>query len=154
MRVQSGVLPIGEFMRIRIFLLGFLFLLFTGVNFGQTVEVPQSFVDDATKAFAEVKVLGEALAKSLEERKLSDVERKAAETLIASFDKLLAVKDQINTEQGKVIALYERVIELQSKIIDSLEKRLLKPKSALEKFLKGIKEALLVIAGVALGRGF
>lgn len=119
----------------------------------QKVEVDQSFVNDAEKAFTEVVALRATVEAFKTERAKTDTERAAADTLIKSFDALIKVKDQISVEKDKIIALYERVIELQSKMLDTLEKRLLKPKSFFQKMLATLKDIALVVAGIALGRG-
>lgn len=124
-----------------------------GLGFGQKVEVDQTFVDDATKAFLLVPELKKSLESCLTERKFSDAERDSVKVLIKGFDDLIKVKDQISAEKDKIIALYEKVIEFQSQIIDKLEKKLLKPKSFFQKFLQAVKETLLILGGIALGRG-
>lgn len=84
----------------------------------------------------------------------SIAEREAAGVLIKSLNDLIAVKDRIETEREKMMALYERVIAMQQGIIDQLEKRLMKPKSGFSKFLDALKAVGYILAGVSLGRGF
>lgn len=127
--------------------------LFVVTANAQKVEVDESFITDANKAFDLVIAQRKLIEDFQRERAKTDSERIAAQTLIDSFDALIKVKDQISSEKDKIIALYEKVIQLQTQLIDKLQAQLLKPKSPFEKFLKGIKETLILVAGVALGRG-
>lgn len=83
----------------------------------------------------------------------SVAEREAAGVLIKGLNDLIAVKDRIETEREKMMALYERVIAMQQGIIDQLEKRLNRPKSGFSKFLDVLKAVGYILAGVSLGRG-
>jgi hypothetical protein len=115
--------------------------------------VDQGFVDDATAAFEELEASRDTIKSFLRERNLSEAERKAATSLIASIDKLVEIKDRTILSFEKLLVIYERAIELQSKLIDRLEKRLLKPKNFFEKFLDGVKEILKAVTFIAIGRG-
>lgn len=140
-------------MKRTVYLFVLLFGILAGTNYGQKVEVDQSFIDDATKAFDLVVAQRKVIEDFQKERATSNAERASAQVLINAFDALIKVKDQISAEKDKIIALYAQVIDLQQKIILNLEKQLSKPKSAFQKFLKGLKEVLLIVTGVLIGRG-
>lgn len=117
------------------------------------VSVPQEFLDDCNQAFKLVAVQRDQLANYAEKDKLTKAERDSALALVASMDSLMAVKDRTILSYETLVKTLQNAIEIQSKIIDILEKRLLKPRSFLEKTLKALKEFALVTAGVILGRG-
>lgn len=119
----------------------------------QTVEVPQTFVDDATKAFDLVVEQKKVIENCLTERKLTDAERDSMRVLIKGFDELIKVKDQISDAKDRIIALYERVIVMYQGLVEKLEQKLLKPKSFFQKFLQAVKETLLLVGGIVIGRG-
>jgi type I site-specific restriction endonuclease len=104
----------------------------------QTV-VDKEFVSDANRCFDEVVACRDALEKFKNERAKTEAERHAADTLIASLNQLVAVKD--------------RIIEAQAKLIDFYEKALNKPKSTFDKFLNGVKEVLKAAVFILIGRG-
>jgi hypothetical protein len=65
----------------------------------------------------------------------------------------MSLRDKIDAANEKRIAILTQAIDLQQQLMDRLEKRLLKPKSAFSKVLKVLKEIALVAAGIAIGRG-
>lgn len=119
----------------------------------EKICVEQTFIDSATKAFEMVVSQREVINKFLEERAKSDAEKQVAGTLIKSLDELLAIKDKTIAAYEKMMLIYENVIKMQFSIIEQLEKRLLKPKSFLDKFLKAVKDIVVFAAGVVIGRG-
>jgi hypothetical protein len=42
---------------------------------------------------------------------------------------------------------------MQARIIDQLEKRLLKPKSFFQKVLAGLRDIVIMVGGIIVGRG-
>lgn len=118
------------------------------------VSVNQSLINQAGAVADKLRAAQDVIAKFAAERSTSDAERAAAKVLIASFNDLIATKDRITLEQDKIIEMYKQVVALQQQVIESLEKRLAKPKSAFSKFLTTLKEIGFILAGVAIGRGF
>ena len=124
-----------------------------GNGFGQKVEVDQSFIDDATRAFNLVVEQRDAIEKLKSERKLSEVERQSADLLIKGLNDLLLLKDKTIEQYQKMIEIQGKIIEFQSKIIEKLQQMINKPKSMFDKVLKILKEVSLIFGGIILGRG-
>lgn len=95
----------------------------------------------------------DVIIKFQNERLTSDAAIANALKVIEGWKEMDAINGQIILKKDQVIALYERVIQLQMNIIESLEKRLMKPKSAFNKFMDALKTVTFLLAGVALGRG-
>lgn len=112
--------------------------------------------DTANKLFNVANQLVEAkdvIAKMLAERGASDAAVASALKTIEGWKSLDAINNTIIAKQMDVIALYEQVMKTQQGIIESLDKRLNKPKSAWKKFADALKTLGFILAGVTLGRG-
>lgn len=133
-----------------------IFLFLATTAYGQCPEgsqcVSQTTINKCAEVADKLRIAEEAIQKFKEERGVTDVERKAATALIDSFQTLLRTKDSIILEYEKINALYVKVIDFQNQIIVNLEKQLMKPKSAFQRFMKVLKEIALVIGGIAIGR--
>jgi pyruvate formate-lyase activating enzyme-like uncharacterized protein len=116
------------------------------------IVVSQTFVDDCTKAFTEVVELRDAVAKYRNVASLTLAERQASDAVIKGLNELIAVKDRIFEATELKAKLYERIIEIQSQMIEKLNKQLNKGKSGFEKFVSVLKVIGLVLAGAALAR--
>lgn len=83
--------------------------LLSVATLGQTVQVSQGFLDDATKSFRETRALREALIAS---EKVSDA------LLIASTakDEALKAKDEVIKAKDEKLAIQEQTIETYRKI--------------------------------------
>ena len=95
----------------------------------------------------------DVIAKMLAERGASDAAIASAMKTIEGWQSLDAINNTIIAKQKDVIALYERTITLYAGLVDGLEKRLSKPKSAWSRFVDILKNAAILLAGVSLGRG-
>jgi hypothetical protein len=124
--------------------------------FGQTVCISQEDADKSAKIALEYPLLKEAIEKFKAERLTGEAKDKANEILLAAKDAVIAIGEQKDLAQAKLLAVYQQIMDLQAKMIDQLEAKMLKPKSALDKFLSGIKEVLkaatYILAGAAIGR--
>lgn len=112
--------------------------------------------ETANKLYSVATQLVEAkdvIAKMLAERGASDAAIASALKTIEGWKSLDAINNTIIAKQKDVIALYEQVMKLQMQIIENLEKRLAKPRSAFGKFLDALKTVGFILAGVTLGRG-
>lgn len=94
-----------------------------------------------------------AIAKLLAERGAADAALASALKVVDGWKELDAVNNQIILKQREMMELYERTVKLYASLVESLEKRLMKPKSGFQKFLDALKTVTYVLAGVALGRG-
>lgn len=119
----------------------------------KTVEVTESFVQDANRAFDLIVAQREALAKYAAERTLTIAERDAANGLVKSMDELILIKDRQVAAQEKLNQIYAQMIEIQGKIITQLENRLNRPKGFYQKFLDNLKVVIEIAVGIAIGRG-
>lgn len=141
-------------MKMKLIILVFLVFGSCLVGFGQKIEVDQSFVDDSTKAFILIAEQRKTIENFLAERARTEIERQSAQTLIKAYDELIKVKTEVGLEKDKIIQMYEKVINLQMAIIDSLEKKLLKPKSFFQKVLATLRDLTLIVVGLTVGRNF
>lgn len=117
------------------------------------VCISQESANKCVSCATELIAARDVIAKFQVERATSLAEREAANTLIKGLNDLIVVKDRIDAYKDQAFALYERVIAMQKGIIDDLEKRLMKPKSAWQKFVAILKNAAILLAGITLGRG-
>ncbi len=146
----------------KVFVLIILTLVFAGSALTQsaTPECPPGRIcfsqQQANEIFDKLSQLASAkdlIIKYQNERLTSDSTIANALKVIEGWKEMDAINGQIILKKDQVIALYERVIQLQMNIIESLEKRLMKPKSAFNKFMDALKTVTFLLAGVALGRG-
>lgn len=87
------------------------------------------------------------------ERLTSDQTIANALKVIEGWKEMDAVNGQIIAKKDQIIQFYEKVMDLQMKIIENLESKLLKGKSAWGKFVDALKTVTFFLAGAALGRG-
>jgi uncharacterized protein YydD (DUF2326 family) len=120
--------------------------------------VKQATIDKCNAIADELIAARDAINKLKEAASADAAKDVAAQRLIAGYERLVAIGEKIQLEQGSVIDLYKEavaqlkdVVKMQFDIISQLEKRLTAPKSALSKFLSALKDAAILIAGVAVG---
>ena len=134
-----------------------IFAMFAGNSYAQDdppkVCISQEAANKCVTAAAELIEARKVIADFLRERASSVAEREAAGVLIKGLNDLIAVKDRIDAYKDQAFAMYERVIKMQQGIIEDLEKRLSKPKSAWSRFVDILKTAATLLAGISLGRG-
>lgn len=137
-----------------------LWLAFAASNLSAQNNCPAGMVcieqESANKLYSVATQLVEAkdaIAKLLAERGASDAAVASALKTIEGWKSLDAINNTIIAKQMDVIALYEQVMKTQQGIIESLDKRLNKPKSAWKKFADALKTLGFILAGVTLGRG-
>lgn len=135
-------------------------MLLFGVSVRSQDVCPQGKVciDQATanRLFNTAEQLIEAkdvIAKMLQERGASDAAINSALKTIEGWKALDEINNTIILKQKDVIALYEKVITMYQGVVDNLEQRLAKGKSAWDKFVGILKTAATLLAGITLGRG-
>lgn len=143
--------------------------LFCGIGSAQTVSptpepqviVSQSFLNDATKAFALVVELRDALEKERTASGATTVVKAALQAQIDALNGLIVIKDRKEAVyqslldlRDQAFAVYEKVIKIQADMIERLTTQLNKPQSGWQKFVRIIEKVVIILAGVALGRGF
>lgn len=118
------------------------------------VVVDQSYIDDSNKAFDEVLALREAAEKALAERGATRAERAVATVLIASFDKVIAIKNQEIDAHKQLELLLQGMIKIQQDFIVWMQTQLAKPKKNIfQRILSGIKKAAEMVLAVLAGAG-
>jgi hypothetical protein len=124
------------------------------------VQVTQGFVDDATKAFALVVELRDALQKEQMASGASAVTKAALQAQIDALNGLIAIKDRkdaayesLLTLRDKAFEMYDRIIKIQADMLDRLTAQLNKPQSAWKKFVRMVEKIVVFAAGAAIGRG-
>ncbi len=114
------------------------------------IEVHQSLLDRSSQVATELKAARDVIAKFETERTFTEAERNAAKTLTASLNEALDVRGRIIADQERMQTIYQRVIDMQSEIIERLEKQLSKGKSGFQKLAGILEKVVLVLAGAGL----
>lgn len=117
------------------------------------VVVHQSYIDEATDAFKEVKALRDLVMKYETSERLSIVERAAADATIKGLNDLLAIKDRTIDQYEKLVKGLQQIIDFQYMIIDRLQKMLNKPTTFWQKLLNTVKEMAKAAAFILIGMG-
>lgn len=122
------------------------------------ITVTQGFVDDATKAFALVVTLRDALQKAQMASGADTVTKAALQAQIDSLNGLMviyerkdAVYESLLVLRDKAFAAYDVIVKIQSDMIDKLSKQLAKGKTKWDKFLTVLKEVAAITLGIAIG---
>ena len=116
------------------------------------VSVNQSILDRAAKGLDELKAARDVIKQFEAERSLNATQQKAADTLIASLNSLVALHVNIEADYAKVLDAYKGVLEAQAKLIDKLTTALNKPQSKFGKFMAAVEKIALIALGISLGR--
>lgn len=124
------------------------------------VLVSQSFLDDSAKAFALVVSLRDALQKEQMANGASAVTKAALQSQIDALNSLIVIferKDVIYQSlldlRDQAFKTYERIIAIQTEMIERLTKQLNRGKSGWDKFLGVLKTVAVLLSGYALGHG-
>jgi hypothetical protein len=117
------------------------------------VCIPQETANRLFDVASQLVEAKDVIAKMLAERGASDAAIASAMKTIEGWKNLDEINNTIIAKQRDVIALYERTIQLYAGLVDSLEKRLSKPKSAWSRLVDVLKNAAILLAGISLGRG-
>lgn len=133
-------------------------VLFASNAFSQDCPAGKVCLDQATanrlySVAAQLVEAKDVIEKMLKERGASDAAIASALKTIEGWQNLDAINNSIIAKQRDVIALYERTIQLYAGLVETLEKRLSKPKSAWKRFVDVLKNAAILLAGISLGRG-
>jgi xanthine dehydrogenase molybdopterin-binding subunit B len=129
------------------------FLIFATPVAAQTVTISQESFNKLVNAAESLVEAKDVIAKMLAERGASDAAIASALKTIEGWKALDEINNTIIEKQKAVIGLYEKTLNLYASLVEKLEARLMKPKSAWSKFLDGLKTVLTLAAGVVLGRG-
>lgn len=134
--------------------------LFASPALSQSAQCPSGQVcisqETANRLFNSVEQLiqaKDAINKMLVERGASDAALASALKTIEGWQSLDAVNNTIQIKQREVIALYEQTIKMYQTLVDNLEKRLNKPRTAWSRFVDILKNAAILLSGITLGRG-
>lgn len=126
----------------------------------QTIDCPSGKVcidqGTANKLYSVATQLVEAkdvIAKMLAERGASDAAIASALKTVEGYKNLDEINNTIIAKQKDVIALYEQTLKMYAGLVETMQKQINKPKSAWSKFLSALKTAVVLLAGVSLGRG-
>jgi flagellar biosynthesis chaperone FliJ len=117
------------------------------------VCVSQDTMDRTAKALDEIPKLRDLVAKQATSLNLSDAERVAAQALVKALNDALDIRGRLIVDYEKMMTVYERVIAMQTQLIEKLTAQINKPRSAWQKFLTTLKEIAILAAGITLGRG-
>jgi CTP-dependent riboflavin kinase len=116
------------------------------------VCLPQATANETYDKLNQLVAAKDLIIKMLSERNASDATIAAANKVIEAMKEVDVINGQIVAKQKDLIALYEKVINLQQTIIEKLTTQLNKPKSIWDKVLTAVKEIAYLAAGIALGR--
>lgn len=118
-----------------------------------TVCLPQQTANkllDSVNQLVEAKTL---IAKLLTERGTSDAVIASANRVIEDYKALDAINVMQVAKYKDIVNLYEKVIALYQGVVEKLETQLNKPKSGWQKFVGIVEKVVIILAGVAIGRG-
>lgn len=128
-------------------------------NRNTPVVTTQGFIDDATKAFTEIVALRDALQKEQMANGAGAVTKAALQSQIEALNGLIAIferKDAIYQSlldlRDQAFAVYEKVIKIQSEMIERLTNQINKGKSGWQKFLGVLTRIADIALGIAVGR--
>lgn len=124
----------------------------------QSAATDQGFVEDSARAFKFLVAFRDALIKSLSERKLTDAERTAADSVIKGLDQLVEIKNQTISAYAQMVKLQQDFIvfqnEFYTKIIKTISEQMNKKRGFWSSLLHGIKKAFefmtTLLAGIGL----
>jgi hypothetical protein len=114
--------------------------------------VPQETINKCKVTADKLIASLDVIAKFQAERLTTDAEKAAAQTLIKALNDVIDIRGKLVADQDKIIAMYEKVTQLQADLIQKLTTALNKPRSAFEKFLTVLKEIGILAMGIAIGR--
>ena len=77
----------------------------------------------------------------------------ALNSLIVIFERKDVIYQSLLDLRDQAFAVYEKVIKIQSEMIDRLTKQLNRGKSGFDKFLGVLKTVAVLLSGYALGHG-
>jgi len=117
------------------------------------VPVNQSILDRASKGLKELASARDALQKFTNERAANDALNAASLQVIKAANEVIAYKDKIIADQDKLNAMYEKVIQLQSVLIEKLTAQIGQKPSAWSKFIQTVEKIALITLGITVGRG-
>lgn len=117
------------------------------------VCVPQTRFNEMIGRLNELVEARTTIAALLKERGASDATIASAVKTIEGWKNLDEINNTIILKQRDVIALYEKTIQMYAGLVEQMEKRLNKPKSAWSRFVSILKNAAILLAGIQLGRG-
>lgn len=110
-------------------------------------------MDDSTKAFTELVALRDTVQQFLVERASNNAEREGARTVIKYLNEAITSRDNIAIAVNQLIIVYDKVIQVQSKLIEDLQKQLNKPKGFFQSLLDKVKQVALIATGLLIGKG-
>lgn len=117
------------------------------------VLVNQTVIDRASAAVTELVAARDVIVKFQNERLATDAEREAAKTLVKSLNDVLDVRGRIIAEYDRMAVVYQKVIDMQTALIDRLTREINKPKSSWQKLASALKTVMVLATGITLGRG-
>lgn len=124
----------------------------------QTVTISQEAADKCVENTQKLDGAQKVIDQFLKERAASDLALAKAGSVIEIDKLLLAAKDELGKIQDakvaqyqELIKIYDQMLKVQSDMIDRLTAKMLKPKSALTKFLDSVKEVIKAVGYIAAG---
>jgi len=117
------------------------------------VQINQSILDRTSKALTELTAARDTIQKFTNERAANDALNAASLQVIKAANEVIAYKDKIIADQDKLNTMYEKVIQLQSALIEKLTAQINAPKSAWQKFIQTVERIAVLTLGITIGRG-
>lgn len=117
------------------------------------VCVPQTRFNEMIDRLNELVEARTTIAALLKERGASDATIASAVKTIEGWKNLDEINNIIILKQKDVIGLYETTLKMYAGLVEQMQKRLDKPRSAWSRFVSILKNAAILLAGIQLGRG-
>jgi len=144
----------------RIILCVALIVFGTWISNAQTIPCPAGFIclsqEKANETASRLKELIEArdvIAKFTLERGLAIAERDAANALVKRINEMIALDDRMMLTYEKAMTQMQKIMDMQTALIEKLITRLDKPKSPWKQFLDALKTVAAIVVGISIGRG-
>lgn len=118
------------------------------------VPVKQSILDRTSKALDELQAARVLIAKYAAQAPLDATEREAYKRLSASWSEAFDARGKVIADMQTISDLKDKVIAMYGVLVEKLTAQLSKPKSAWQKFIGVVEKVVVLLAGVAVGRGF
>jgi hypothetical protein len=137
----------------------FILLAAFGITRGQdvcpsgNVCLPQAQANRLLEAVNQLIEAKDVIAKMKVERGQADAVIASAQRVIEDYKSLDQINGMMIVKFKDVIALYEKTLTMYQGLVEKLEKQLNAPKSAWKKFVGILGKAVIMLAGVTLGRG-
>lgn len=133
-------------------------LVFASVTAAQNcpegnVCLPQATANEVFAKLNQLVAAKDLIAKLEKQTVQADAVIASAQRIIEDYKQLDVVNGMMIVKYEKIISLYEQTIKMYQSLVDKLEAKLNAPKSAFQKLVSILGKAVILLAGITVGRG-